>query len=293
QQSNPWSISDNAIYTLTLDHQEGIWIGSYFGGINYYHRKHNLFQRFFSQKAKNSISGRAIREIIQEPKGNLWIGTEDNGLNYYDHTTQTYLHFSTKTGLSDNNIHGLALIGDSLLIGTFNNGLDVMDIHSKKMIAQFNSRNTKGKLGNNFIMSIYQTKTGNILLTTPRGLFQFIAGTNEFKLIKEVPENIFYTSVLEDDQGCLWLTTWRDGVYYTDANYKILKVFKHDSSDSLSLNSNRTNRVFQDSNKNFWIATENGLYVWSKTIGFIKKFTKKDGLKSNLIFSITEDAHKN
>src|SRR5690606_40213360 len=93
EQSNPWSISDNAIYTLTLDHQDGIWIGSYFGGINYYHRKHNLFQRFFSQKAKNSISGRAIREIIQEPKGNLWIGTEDKGLNYYDRTRQTYLHF--------------------------------------------------------------------------------------------------------------------------------------------------------------------------------------------------------
>jgi len=293
EQSNPWSISDNALYTLTLDHQGGIWIGSYFAGINYYHRKHNLFQRSFPQNTTNSISGRAIREIIQEPTGNLWIGTEDNGLNYYDSRTGAYQHYSTKTGLSDNNIHGLALVGDSLLIGTFNNGLDVMDIHSKKVIAQFNSLNTNGKLGNNFIMSIYQTKSGKILLTTARGVFQFIAGKNEFKQIKQIPESIFYTSVLEDDQGCLWLTTWRDGVYYIDSDYKIIKLFKHNSSDSLSLNSNRTNRVFQDSNKNFWIATENGLYVWSKTAGFIKKFTKKNGLKSNLIFSITEDAHQN
>ena len=34
--NNPYSLSDNAIYSLVLDKEGGIWIGTYFGGVNYY-----------------------------------------------------------------------------------------------------------------------------------------------------------------------------------------------------------------------------------------------------------------
>lgn len=37
--SDPYAISDNAIYTLCKDAEGGIWAGTYFGGINYYPKK--------------------------------------------------------------------------------------------------------------------------------------------------------------------------------------------------------------------------------------------------------------
>ena len=33
---DPYSISDNAIYSILKDREGGMWIGTYFGGVNYY-----------------------------------------------------------------------------------------------------------------------------------------------------------------------------------------------------------------------------------------------------------------
>ena len=293
ERDNPWSLSDNAAYSILKDHQGGIWIGTYFGGLNYFHHKHNLFERTFPMENPNSISGNAVREIRQDKNGNLWIGTEDNGLNFWDKRNNTFLHFSTKNGLSHNNIHGLEIVGDSLLVGTFNNGLDIININSKKIIAHYTQKNTHSELGSNFVMSTYKTKDGRVFFTTPNGLYQFFPGKDRFKVVEAVPDSIFFTSMLEDRMGRIWLTTWRDGVYLIDPDLKNSQVFKHDWDNQSSINSNRTNRIQQDSEGKIWIATENGLTICSEDNKIVKRFTKSDGLPSNLILSMQEDSNKN
>ena len=42
--NDPYSLSDNAIYSLCKDREGGIWIGSYFGGVNYYPRFYTNFE---------------------------------------------------------------------------------------------------------------------------------------------------------------------------------------------------------------------------------------------------------
>ena len=37
---DPYSISDNAIYSILKDREGGMWIGTYFGGVNYYPRQY-------------------------------------------------------------------------------------------------------------------------------------------------------------------------------------------------------------------------------------------------------------
>ena len=34
-QDDPYALSDNAIYALYKDKEQTMWIGSYFGGVNY------------------------------------------------------------------------------------------------------------------------------------------------------------------------------------------------------------------------------------------------------------------
>lgn len=41
---DPYSLSDNAIYSFCKDREDGIWIGSYFGGVNYYPRSYTYFE---------------------------------------------------------------------------------------------------------------------------------------------------------------------------------------------------------------------------------------------------------
>ncbi|MGO3164578.1 MAG: ligand-binding sensor domain-containing protein, partial [Sphingobacteriaceae bacterium] len=293
ERDNPWSLSDNAVYCATVDHQGGVWVGSFFGGINYFHHKHNLFERIFPRDAPGSISGRAVREMRMDQQQNLWIGTEDNGLNFWDRSKNKFTHFSTENGLSHNNIHGLELVGDSLLVGTFNSGLDIIDTRSKKIIAHYDRENTAGDLGSDFVMNILRTRKGRIFINTPGGLYDFSPGVDRFQKLSFVPDSIFYTSGFEDRKGHLWLTTWRDGVYRIDGETNEVVVFQHDPSDPTSLNSNRTNRIEQDSRGNIWIATENGLAVWDERGRPIKRFTKNDGLPSNLILAFAEDEHQN
>ncbi|HRN56548.1 MAG TPA: two-component regulator propeller domain-containing protein, partial [Agriterribacter sp.] len=81
QYNDPYSLSDNAIYSLCMDKEGGIWAGTYFGGVNYFPKQHLAFQKYFPDNSPQSISGNAVREICQDRYGNIWIGTEDRGLN--------------------------------------------------------------------------------------------------------------------------------------------------------------------------------------------------------------------
>ena len=90
---DPYSISDNASYCITVDNANGIWIGTYFGGVNYYQEQYARFKKYFQKNNSNSIKGGAVREIHKDDYGNIWIGTEDAGLNKYDTNTNTFTNY--------------------------------------------------------------------------------------------------------------------------------------------------------------------------------------------------------
>jgi len=289
ESDNPRSLSDNAVYTVCTDHQGGVWVGTYFGGINYYHVRHTYFEKIHPRFLTASIRGRAVREMLEDPTGGIWIGTEDNGLNYWERKNGQFSHFSTASGLSHSNIHGLALAGDSLLIGTFQRGMDVLDVKTKKVIAHFDRQSTGGVLGDNFVVSIRKTRKGRFLLATSRGLYEFFPGKNTFKRLEEVPEHISYTSIFEDRDENIWLATWRDGLYHISAETGETSVFQHNPADALSINANRVNHIYQHSSGRIWIATENGLSLWESAGKPIRRFTREDGLPSNIILAMAED----
>ena len=289
QKDDPWSLSDNAVYSILRDHQDGVWVSTFFGGINYYHPQHNLFEKIFPRNSPNSIQGHAVREMVEDNHQNIWIGTEDHGLTRFSTQTKKFYTLGDESGLDHNNIHGLLLTGDSLLVGTFLQGLYIVNAHTNKVIKNYTSENTDGTLGNNFIYHIYKTSTGKILLATSPGIYEFIPGKNIFLPFRAVPLHIFYTAMYEDDQHNLWLTTWRDGLYRIDAKTNKYEVFLHDPKDESTLNSNRVNRVLQGSNGRIWVATEGGLALYDKQFNAFRRFTIKDGLPSNLILAFQED----
>ena len=79
--NDPYSLSDNAVYSLCKDREGGIWIGSYFGGVNYYPRFYTYFEKYYPKGTDNGLHGKRVREFCQDNQGILWIGTEDGGLN--------------------------------------------------------------------------------------------------------------------------------------------------------------------------------------------------------------------
>ncbi|MFD2742199.1 MULTISPECIES: ligand-binding sensor domain-containing protein [Sphingobacterium] len=293
EKDNPWSLSDNALYTIIKDHQQGIWIGTFFGGLNYYHQQHNFFEKIFPRYSRNSIQGHATREIIEDQYYNIWIGTEDEGLTCWNPKSNTFETLDPNSGLSHSNVHGLALVGDSLLVGTFYKGMDVVDVRSKRVLKSFNIASTQGALGDDFVYSIYKTRDSSVLLATSKGLYQFFAGADRFSYVQHAPKHVFYTSIFEDKKENIWLTTWRNGVIKLNRSKGTLERYWHDPKDKNSINSNRANRVFQDHTGQIWIGTESGIALWNENNNNFERITTRNGLPSNMILGFEQDVMHN
>jgi signal transduction histidine kinase/ligand-binding sensor domain-containing protein len=289
---NPYSLSDNAIYSLYKDKEGGIWAGSRFGGVNYYPPSYIFFTKYFSRPGTHSINGNGVHEICPDTYGNLWIGTEDAGLNKLNLKTGAIQHFKPdgkKGSISFYNIHGLLVEGNSLWIGTYQNGIDKMNIKTGKVVKHY----TIGKLAfnSNFIVHFYKTHSGEILAGTWEGLYKYNKLTDSFD---PVPGFEFQTqSILEDENGLLWICTLGNGVYTFDENNNSIHNFRYDSKNPTALCNNMVNGEFRDSKNRLWFATEGGLCKYDPLKKTFKTYTVNNGLPSNFLFKILEDKKEN
>jgi ligand-binding sensor domain-containing protein/signal transduction histidine kinase/DNA-binding response OmpR family regulator len=293
--NNPYSLSDNAVYTLLQDREGGIWAGTYFGGLNYYPKQYTPFEKFFPMMGQNSISGNAVREICQDQWGTIWIGTEDAGLNKFDPKTGLFTNFkptNLKLGLAHYNIHGLLAVGNELWIGTFHQGLDVMDIPSGKIIRHYGAGPQAGALKSDFVYSILRSRAGQILVCTSAGICAYNSEKDQFDPVAAFPD-YYYTSLFEDSRGVLWAGTYRDGLYYYDPSTNEKGFYKHEAQNGASLSSNAINGIFEDSRQQIWVTTEDGLNLFDSSRKTFRRFGTPEGLPSTVTYRVLEDAHAN
>lgn len=290
---DPYSLSDNAVYTLCKDQEGGMWAGTFFGGLNYYPKQYTPFQKYYPDRTDHTISGGAVREICQDKDGNLWIGTEDAGLNKLNMATGAITHFTSSgkaTDLAYHNIHGLLPAGNQLWVGTFDHGLDIMDIHTGKVIKHFSSGSGKSSFRNDFIVSLLQTRSGEIYLGTGLGVYRYRRSTDDFELVKELPEYEFIACLTEDHTGTIWAGTRKHGAAFYNPITKQSGQVSNDPNNTNSLSVNDLNAICEDRQHNIWIATEGGgvcrLDALRKNV---KRYTTNNGLPSNFTFKVVED----
>ena len=295
-ENNPWGISDNAIYNILKDKDGGIWLGTYFGGINYYHKNNNLIEKFMSKTQGGNLLGTVVRGINKDKNGNIWLGTENGGLSKLNPITRHIENYNIENaGLSDNNIHGLLPYEENILLGAFVYGMDIFNTQSKKVIYHTEyDANSASSLKSNFLYDIKKSKSGEILIATTRGHYTFDITNKSFSPITKVPTEMSYTTLLEDSKGYIWLGTWRNGLYMYHPSKNIIKHFAHEPNNPNSLPDNKVNSIFEDSNGKIWIATEGGLgkIILNKNIEF--DFQNPEiKLPSKIVFAVLEDKHKN
>lgn len=290
--SDHYSLSDNAVYTITVDNEQGVWMGTYFRGINYYPKQYTPFRKYVPKFNTNSISGSIVRELVKDSNGNLWIGTEDAGLNKLNLKTGEFTNFNPlknkSSELSYHNIHGILPDGDKLWVGTFEHGLDVIDITSGKLLNHYGVGN-KGGLTSNFVFDLHKNLKGEILAITTSGIQVYNAQKDQFVPYPEVTENLFYNGMLELSEGKFWVGSYRSGLFYFDTAKGEKHNYKYDNEDPHSISSNAINDIFKDSRGRIWITTENGLNLFRPETNDFERFNVKNGFPSNVVYSILED----
>ncbi|MDR2915044.1 MAG: response regulator [Tannerella sp.] len=294
--TNNYAIADNAVYTLTKDREGGIWVGTYFGGINYLPRSYKNFTYYIGGKTHTGMLGNTIREIHPDQYGNLWLGTEDNGVNCFNLKTNKMVNYSLlneERKLAATNIHGLYPDGDTLWIGSFNKGIELMHIPTRKILRHFTQSNTNNQLASDFVLCFYRTRNDEFLVGTFAGVFLFDKKTNTFSKWKGV-ENLA-RQILEDHEGNIWVST-DNGLYKyvppksdTEEDVPAYRYVKSPESQKPGLGSSNTTSVFEDSKGRIWITTVYGFSLYDKNTDSFNRITTDDGLPSNMIYRIVED----
>ncbi|MFT4093721.1 MAG: two-component regulator propeller domain-containing protein [Niabella sp.] len=293
---DPYSLSDNAVYSIFKDKEGGIWVGTYFGGVNYTPKQSMVFDKFFQKTAfeKGNIAGNVVRGIVQDKYNKIWIGTEDAGLNKYDPLTGKFTNFrpdNTANTIAYTNIHGLLISNDTLWIGTFEHGLDIMNVRTGKVLKHFDTKNSN--LTNNFIYTITKLRNDKIIIATASGIYYFCSGKGDFYKIDPFPENTFYTDVCEDDSGNIWAGSYNGNIYFFNPGNGASGSFKIIKNNTDILKQTRITKLFEDADKMLWIATEAGLYKYNYFTKTIIEFNTKNGIPQSMIYNILQDNNKN
>jgi signal transduction histidine kinase/ligand-binding sensor domain-containing protein/DNA-binding response OmpR family regulator len=291
--NDPFSISDNAVYAIHPDKEGGIWVGTYFGGVNYFPGKGSNFELYYATGESNSLSGNAVSSFLEDKPGYFWIGTENAGLNYFDAHNKTFKHFpftSSQQSLSYHNIH--ALFKDKkgrIWIGTFTGGLNIYDPQTGAVKTYKHDPADTTSLSNNSIYTIYEDKQGVIWVGTVDGLNIYDPQKDAFIRVHEMnlQHNCIY-AVYEDDFNNIWIATYDSGLIGKNRKTNNWMRFSPSNKPG-SISSNRIISLLDDHEGNLWLGTDGGglncFNIKSKTF---KVFKEQQGI-SAIVFGLLQD----
>lgn len=292
-----YSLHGKSVRSIFIDSNGIYWIGTYQGGVNKYDK--NL--AFFNLRRSDPFDPRGLTAPVvtsfsEDEKGDIYVGTDGGGINLYHR----------KTGLFDHPVfHGkgkvpavLALerAGQELWIGTFMQGVYVLNTQSGK-VRQFVKGDGPEDLSGNEIFCLKKDSKGNIWIGTNGN------GVNVYDPVKRVfhrfdkghsfPGNIkvltngFIRSIEEDRSGNIWIGTIGAGMVVYDPALDKVRVFNRansnlSSGDVQSICIGRSGRV--------WAGTPGGgLCLFDSTTEKFVCYSEQQGLSNAVIYKILED----
>jgi ligand-binding sensor domain-containing protein/signal transduction histidine kinase/DNA-binding response OmpR family regulator len=285
-----YSIGDQNVYSMLRDREGGIWIGTYFGGLNYLNTFIMDMESYLPNNQQGFLSGKAISQFCEDESGNLWIATEDGGLNYFNTKTK---EISQPVQTSYHNIHPLFIVDDELWIGTFSRGLDVYDLKTRQLRNYRNEPGNVNSINDDCIFSIYQTKKGDIYVGTTRGLNKYDRQSDSFTRI-ETDSITFVYDIKEDSYHNLWIASNTKGVIKWDAAKNRWIYYSEMLDERDPVVNSRLTGIYIDNQKRLWFSSEGrGIFLYDYANDSFRNISEKDGLPNNVVYGILDDQFGN
>lgn len=129
----PGSLSHSSVFSICVDAQQTLWVGTYYGGISYFNAEREIFAHYTENPfRKECLNYSFVGHMVEDKEGDIWICTEGGGLNFMDRKTRTFKYFSAGHGntLLQNNLKNITYDEkrNRLYIGTHHGGLARYDI---------------------------------------------------------------------------------------------------------------------------------------------------------------------
>lgn len=162
--SNPDSLIDDGVFTLTLDRANRMWIGTS-KGLDRWDPARRVFEHL--------LDGEQVSRIYEDASGVFWVGTFDGGLQVLDQDgrlIRSFRHDAQRSGslVSDDVRAILEDQAGHLWIGTAD-GLDLLDRSSSRFDHYHQDTSDTESLRDSFIMSLYEDDGGLVWIGTRSG----------------------------------------------------------------------------------------------------------------------------
>ncbi len=259
-ETNANSLSNKFVYPIIRDKEGGIWIGTYYGGVNYISPKSDIFRGFLHSSYRNSVSGNIISRFCEDKDGNIWIGTDDGGLSCYSPQNGNFTNYApnkSQNSISYHNVHALCLNNDELWIGTYSGGLNVLNLKTKKFRKYYSSTSDINSLDGNSIYAIFKDMDRRIWVTSMSGINLYRPETDDFKRV--IVSDFMTMDIKQDHSGNIWFATQNKGLFKCDRSGKNWVNYQFKKDNNKSLPSNQINSLFADLKGQLLIGTSNGL----------------------------------
>lgn len=303
--SNPsdnTTLSANSVHCIYEDAQNTVFVGVYGGGINYYNKNSQKFNKInLIPNNPNSLINNHVNTVFAE-KNNIWIGSE-SGLSIWNKKTNKYQHYTDElnhpASLRSNPVW--KIFRDSrgtMWIGTWGAGLNAFNEKTKATRQFLFNENDTTSIASNNIFDITEDNEGNLWIATMGGgLSKYDYKTDKFtkysfnKGNQPITTNWIY-DVHISQKGELWIST-TEAIALIDKKTNKLVPLRHNPSDTKSISYNGAYVIFEDSRQNLWFGTSNGLNIFNRKDSTFKSYKVKDGLPNNSIKGICEDNNNN
>ena len=232
--TDPFSLPNNSVWTISEDRQSNIWIGTYSGKLCYVNLNENcIFQTF---NTRNSGLSYVPVSAFAEDDRYLWIGTEGGGVNRMEKATRTFSSFANNDDVSFRNIKSL-VIGPqrNLWISTFREGMDMYSPGQNRVVNYRNiPRDTTSLLVNNIRKTILEADSGVWVAyqyPVPQiSYFSLNRKTFTHFSLDSIGNYAFLFDILRQGEKTLWAIT-NEALYRMDTHtYAVQKIVPDDST---------------------------------------------------------------
>lgn len=288
-ETSPYSLSNRFVYPIVKDREGGIWVGTYYGGVNYLSPNAGQFECFAHSRFSNSVNGTVIGRFCEDPYGHIWIASDDGGLSRFSPKDKQFTHYMPdehRNSLSYHNVHALCMDDDDLWIGTYTGGVNVLNTKTGTFRAYITRGGDLTTLDGTSSYAIFRDREKRIWVASMAGVNLYNREEDNFIRVKDLES--LTIDIDQDAGGNIWFATQGKGLFKYDPDKKTWKNYTHGNAPG-ALTNDQVNCTLIDVSGNMWVGTMNGLCRYNAEEDLFD--TIPLDIPSHNICGIVEDQH--
>jgi len=254
RQKDKLSLVNDHITSIVGD-SKTLWIGTE-KGFSKFEQQTNKWTSFDSKKS--GFNNDYVNALLLDNKNRLWIATPQ-GIYIYDAMDPNSLSVNSIISIYEDAKH-------LLWIGTSLGGVEKWNRVAQELLVFRHNPYNSHSLSSSRVRCIFEDDDDIIWIGTVDGglnkwdkdLQKFISLKNLKSGLNNLPGNHVRT-IFKDSKKRYWIGTANNGLCILNHNtLKVIKTFKHNSSDSNSISSNSIWRITEKKDSTVWFATYGG-----------------------------------